>query len=36
MSTEITLNLTAEVRPFVVKGDKDYNLTQLILPVRMD
>lgn len=36
MSSEISLNLTAEVRPFVIKGERDYNLTQLILPVRMD
>lgn len=36
MSTEISLNLTAEVRPFVIKGERDYNLTQLILPVRID
>ena len=35
-STEISLNLKGEIRPFVVKGEKDYNLTQLILPVRMD
>ncbi len=36
MSTEISLNITAEVRPFVIKGDRDYNLTSLILPVRID
>ncbi len=35
-STEISLNLKGEIRPFIVKGEKDYNLTQLILPVRMD
>jgi len=36
ISTEITVNLTGEIRPFIIKGDEDANLTQLILPVRMD
>lgn len=36
ISTEISLNLSGEVRPFIIRGDKDNNLTQLILPVRMD
>lgn len=36
ISTEISLNLSGEIRPFVIKGDNDVNLTQLILPVRMD
>lgn len=36
MSTEISLNLSGEIRPFIIRGDKDANLTQLILPVRMD
>ena len=36
MSTEISLNITAEIRPFVIKGERDYNLTSLILPVRID
>lgn len=36
MSTEISLNLSGEIRPFIIRGDKDSNLTQLILPVRMD
>ncbi len=36
MSTEITMSLSGEVRPFIIKGDYDNNLTQLILPVRMD
>ena len=36
MSTEISLNLTGEIRPFVIRGERDANLTQLILPVRMD
>lgn len=35
-STEIALNCSEGVRPFVLTGEKDYNLTQLILPVRMD
>lgn len=35
-STEISINLSGEIRPFVIKGDKNPNLTQLILPVRMD
>ncbi len=36
ISTEVSLNLSGEIRPFVIRGDKDANLTQLILPVRMD
>jgi len=36
ISTEVSLNLSGEIRPFVIRGDKDSNLTQLILPVRMD
>ena len=36
LSTEITIYLTEETRPFIVKGEKDNNLIQLILPVRMD
>ncbi len=36
MSTEVTLNLTGEVRPFIIRGDDDANLTQLILPVRIE
>lgn len=35
-STEVSLNCSEGIRPFVVKGEKDPNLTQLILPVRMD
>ena len=35
-STEISLNLSGDVRPFVIRGENDTNLTQLILPVRMD
>lgn len=36
ISTEISLNFSGEIRPFVIQGVKDDNLTQLILPVRMD
>ncbi len=36
MSTEISISLSGEVRPFIVRGDYDANLTQLILPLRMD
>jgi DNA polymerase-3 subunit beta len=36
MSTEISLNLSGEIRPFIIRGDNDANLTELILPVRMD
>lgn len=35
-STEISLNFCGDVRPFVIRGEEDFNLTQLILPVRMD
>ncbi|MDE5715178.1 MAG: DNA polymerase III subunit beta [Anaeroplasmataceae bacterium] len=35
-SSEVALNCLEGVRPFVITGEKDYNLTQLILPVRMD
>lgn len=35
-SNEISMNLSGEIRPFVIRGDKDINLTQLILPVRME
>ncbi len=36
ISTEISLNISGEIRPFIIRGDMDSNLTQLILPVRMD
>ena len=36
MSTEVSLNLSGEIRPFVITGENDANLTQLILPVRMN
>ncbi len=35
-SSEVSLNFSEGVRPFVIKGEKDFNLIQLILPVRMD
>ena len=35
-SPEVLLCFTGEVRPFICKGDLDYNLTALILPVRVD
>ena len=36
VSPEVELCFTGEVRPFICKGDLDYNLTALILPVRVD
>lgn len=35
-SSEVSLNCSEGIRPFVITGEKDLNLTQLILPVRMD
>lgn len=35
-STEITINLINEIRPFIITGDNDPNLVQLIMPVRMN
>ena len=35
-SPDITLNFTGEVKPFIIKGDLDTNLTTLILPVKID
>ncbi|MDD3171045.1 MAG: DNA polymerase III subunit beta [Bacilli bacterium] len=34
-STEITVHFTGEVRPFIISGEYDRNLIQLILPVRV-
>ena len=34
-STEITIHFTGEIKPFIITGDYDVNLTQLILPVRV-
>ncbi len=36
MSTEITISFSGEIRPFIIRGDYDVNLTQLLLPLRMD
>ena len=36
LSTEVVLSFQAETRPFIVRGENDGNLTQLILPVRMN
>jgi len=35
-SSEITINFTGEIRPFIIKGDYDENMLQLILPVRTE
>ena len=35
-SSEITVNFTGEIRPFVLKGEYDENMIQLILPVRTE
>lgn len=35
-STEVTLNILGDIRPFIIRGDNEPNLTQLILPVRID
>ena len=35
-SAEVALNFSEGVRPFVMDGEKDAHLIQLILPVRMD
>lgn len=35
-SSEITINLAGEVKPFVIKGNLDQDLLHLILPVRID
>jgi len=34
-STEITVHFTGEIKPFIITGNYDVNLTQLILPVRI-
>ena len=36
MSQEVSINIISEVKPFIIRGDNDANLTELILPVRMD
>ncbi len=35
-SSEISINFTGEIRPFIVKGEYDENMLQLILPVRTE
>ena len=34
-SSEIVVHFTGEIKPFIVTGEYDVNLTQLILPVRV-
>lgn len=35
-SSEVAVNFTGEIRPFVLKGEYDENMLQLILPVRTE
>lgn len=35
-SSEVSINFTGEIRPFVIKGEYDENMIQLILPVRTE
>lgn len=35
-STEIILSFTDEVKPFIITGESDLNLTHLVLPIRVD
>jgi DNA polymerase-3 subunit beta len=35
-STEVTINFIKEDRPFVVRSEKELDLVQLILPIRLD
>ncbi len=35
-STEIILSFTDEVKPFIIQGESDLNLTHLVLPIRVD
>jgi len=35
-SSEVSINFTGEIRPFVIKGEYDENMMQLILPVRTE
>lgn len=34
-STEVTIHFTGELKPFVLTGEKDDNLVQLIVPIRV-
>ena len=36
LSQEVSINIVSEINPFIIRGDNDANLTQLILPIRMD
>jgi len=35
-SSEVSINFTGEIRPFILKGEYDENMIQLILPVRTE
>lgn len=35
-SSEVNVNFTGEIRPFIIKGEYDDNMLQLILPVRTE
>jgi DNA polymerase-3 subunit beta len=35
-SSEVYVNFTGEIRPFIIKGEYDENMLQLILPVRTE
>lgn len=35
-SSEVNINFTGEIRPFIIKGEYDENMLQLILPVRTE
>ena len=35
-SSEISIHFTGEIRPFIIKGEYDENMLQLILPVRTE
>ncbi len=34
-STEVSIHFTGEIKPFIITGEYDVNLTQLILPMRI-
>ena len=35
-SSEVSINFTGEIRPFIIKGAYDEDMIQLILPVRTE
>lgn len=35
-SSEVSVNFTGEIRPFIIQGEYDENMLQLILPVRTE